>query len=237
MVAETEDERATMSGSPAADQAHDVPTISLPPLTDMSEESYTALKEAHFFSRTAHWLVPGRVLCGHYPGSCPSRPADPEAQAERMAQIRDTGVSVFVCLQDELPPQEAPWPEEGVPKQSSRAKWATGNFLNYREAAGDGASFLHFGMPDLSVAASLEELDDVVCDLVYKVERGARLYIHCWGGRGRTGLVSACLLGALYGELDAEAALERVQRYYDLREPSLKKSPETEEQRNQVRRV
>ena len=48
--------------------------------------------------------------------------------------------------------------------------------------------------------------------------------------------MAACLLGALYSEIDADEALERVQRYYELREPwQEKKSPETEEQRQQVR--
>lgn len=40
--------------------------------------------------------------------------------------------------------------------------------------------------------------------------------MHCWGGRGRAGLVGACLLAALYG-LGAEEALERVQRSFDTR--------------------
>ena len=48
-------------------------------------------------------------------------------------------------------------------------------------------------------------------------------------------MVASCLLGALYEELiDPEEALERVQSYYALREKS-GSSPETEEQRDQVR--
>eukprot|EP00966_Prymnesium_polylepis_P106909 2475630-Prymnesium_polylepis.1 len=98
-------------------------------------------------------------------------------------------------------------------------------------------------MPDLSVAESLDALDAVVCDLRKRIEAGEKLYLHCWGGRGRTGLVAACLFGALYGDIDAEEALERVQLYYDLREPlardpantAKRLSPETEVQKNQVR--
>jgi protein-tyrosine phosphatase len=92
----------------------------------------------------------------------------------------------------------------------------------------------HFGIPDRSVAPSLEALDAAVFDLRRRVLNGDWLYLHCWGGRGRTGLVAACLLGALYKELvDAEEALDRVQTYYNLREEGL--SPETEEQKEQVR--
>jgi hypothetical protein len=45
------------------------------------------------------------------------------------------------------------------------------------------------------------------------------LYIHCFAGRGRTGLVAACLLGALYDGVDADEALERVSAYYKARAP------------------
>jgi hypothetical protein len=98
-------------------------------------------------------------------------------------------------------------------------------------------------LPDLSVAKSLDALDVIVCDLRARIEAGEKLYLHCWGGRGRTGLVAACLFGALYGDIDAEQALECVQCYYDLWTPhgrelnsnSRKLSPETEEQKNQVR--
>ena len=217
--------------------------LTLPPLSSLAD--YTAVRDAHAFSRTANWLIPGRVLCGHYPGSCPSRPADAPAVASRLAQIREEGVNTFVCLQDELPPQDAPWPDDGVPKSSDRAKWATAHFLNYREQmlgpANDGtspASFVHFGLPDLSVAPSLEALDSIVRECVGRLVGGEQLYIHCWGGRGRTGLVAACVLGALYTQEQlggAEEALTRVQTYYETREPTLKTSPETEEQRDQVR--
>ena len=65
--------------------------------------------------------------------------------------------------------------------------------------------------------------------------------MHCWGGRGRAGLVGACLLALLHPGLDAAAVLDAVQRAYDSRSgagamPSaLKRSPQTERQRALVR--
>lgn len=89
--------------------------------------------------------------------------------ATRLAEVRETGVNTFVCLQNELPPQvrmvlppiakpcyphpllsppathrpakDAPWPEGGVEKKSTRAKWAKFPFQNYGKHAGSGASF------------------------------------------------------------------------------------------------
>ena len=208
--------------------------LALPRLHSLSEPTLASL---HSFSSTANWLIPKRVMCGRYPGSCPSRPTSASVVRERLAAIRAAGMSTFVCLQSELPPQDASWPDGGVGGQSNNAPDAqTAPFLPYREAAGSDASFLYFGIPDLSVAESLKRLDDLVADLAGRVGRGEGLYLHCWGGRGRTGLVAACLLGALYGDMEAEEALQRVQLYHDQRGPERGGlSPETEEQRQQVR--
>lgn len=213
----------------------------------MDPVEFTAQHEA---SRTANWLIPGHVMCGHYPGNCPTRQQKEKLVRENLQILRHKhGIDTFVCLQDELPPQDGVWPEEGVAKTSERAKWATGKFQNYRrvlsiiEEEEDVKSkiskkpdYVHYRLPDLSVAKSLNDLDEIVSHLVGRVKGGHKLYVHCWGGRGRTGLVSACLLGALYANLDVEEALERVQMSYSLRQPWREKlSPETDEQKNQVR--
>lgn len=36
-------------------------------------------------------------------------------------------------------------------------------------------------------------------DLEARIARGEKLYVHCWGGRGRAGTVGACLLASMYG--------------------------------------
>lgn len=201
------------------------------------------------FSPTASWLVPGHVLVGRYPGSCPSRPVDAATQRARIAAIR-ANATTFVSLQAEIPPQDAEWPAGGVGAQSGNAvRRQTEKFRPYYADAGGAegeARFLHLAIEDRSVAPTLEALDAAVLTLRDRVMGGEVLYVHCWGGRGRTGLVAACLLGALYpGLVDAEAALARVQASYSAREPGRDpgsdaagtggRSPETEAQRQQVR--
>jgi protein-tyrosine phosphatase len=99
--------------------------------------------------------------------------------------------------------------------------------------------FVHFGIRDMSTAESLEELSLFVNHLKQRVHNGEVLYCHCWGGKGRAGLVSACLLGALYEGMTADEALERVQTYCSLRNQggigTQLKSPETDSQKEQVR--
>jgi len=213
-------------------------SLSLPRLVPLQDTP--AFAEAHEFSRTSNWLIPGHLMCGHYPGACPSRQNSDEEITKNLALIRDAGVCTFVCLQDELPPQDADWPDDGIEKKSERAPWAKGNFKNYRKfmpmTYENPATYVHYKLPDLSVAKTLNDLDEIVSYLVERIKNGNKIYIHCWGGRGRTGLISTCILGALYNEIDAEEALDRVQTAYSLREPWRKSlSPETEEQRSQVR--
>ncbi|CAM9460578.1 unnamed protein product, partial [Discosporangium mesarthrocarpum] len=190
-------------------------------------------------------LIPGMVLLGRYPALCPS---DSESQREEASQrvreiIDRAGVTDFVCLQEEIPPQDktSEWRSfpaiKKAPKASPRAEVA--GFSSYQadaisastealhiRASGDPTQplqppyFLHFPIPDLSPANSLTELAALVDEIQDRVTSGRVIYIHCWGGRGRTGLAAACLLGALYGEetsLDAEEALTRVDTYFRLR--------------------
>ena len=53
-------------------------------------------------------------------------------------------------------------------------------------------------------------------DIRRRLEAGEKIYMHCWGGRGRAGTLGACLLGDLYG-IGAEDALLRVQKAFDTR--------------------
>lgn len=39
---------------------------------------------------------------------------------------------------------------------------------------------------------------ELVGDLQQRLEGGEKLLVHCWGGRGRTGMAGACLLASMY---------------------------------------
>ena len=73
--------------------------------------------------------------------------------------------------------------------------------------------------------------------LAHFEDGGSAIYVHCWGGRGRAGLVGACLYSLLRPELDACAVLDAVQNAYSSRlgaehmQVGLRRSPQTDEQR------
>ena len=74
-------------------------------------------------------------------------------------------------------------------------------------------NFSHYGIRDMDTAESINRLTNVVSHLADRIYSGESLYIHCWGGKGRSGLVTSCLLGELYETVDADEALERVGEY------------------------
>ena len=76
-------------------------------------------------------------------------------------------------------------------------------------------SFVHCPIIDCGI------IDDArVLHLAYMVAKsllqGDVIYMHCWGGHGRTGTVVCLVLHLLYG-LDVASCLERCQLVHDLR--------------------
>eukprot|EP00775_Hariotina_reticulata_P002352 gene2352-2658_t len=112
-----------------------------------------------------------------------------------------------------------------------RHKPANEAYVTY--AAREQLMFVHSPIEDLGVPTD-RQLEEIVGDLQSRIEAGQQLYMHCWGGRGRVGLVGACFLAATYN-LTADEALERVQRAFDTRKDNERRSPETDQQHQMVR--
>lgn len=60
---------------------------------------------AHTFAPYANWLIRGRLMLGRYPFVEPSRVLDRQTGERQISEILDAGITTFVCLQAELPPQ------------------------------------------------------------------------------------------------------------------------------------
>lgn len=181
------------------------------------------------FSRLANWVAPGHLMVGRYPLTDPDKV---EGQAHLRQLVSTAGVSTFVCLQSEVPDQLlGRWPAGGIELHGRRClpyarmaqQFATGRKLN----------FLYEPIDDLT-APGLDRLEKLVEKLQERISRGETLFLHCWGGRGRSGMLAGCLLGSLYG-LDPEEVLRYIQLGYDSRGYDNCVSPETSEQRELVR--
>jgi len=82
---------------------------------------------------------------------------------------------------------------------------------------------------DECVVALLEKMTELL-------KAGEKIYIHCWGGHGRTGTIIACLLGYLY-PIEPDCALHLTSVYHQLRLSCRGASPQAPSQFDQVRRI
>jgi hypothetical protein len=165
----------------------------------------------------AWWVEPGRLLAGEYPGSL--------SESKAKVKIRlliEAGIDSFVDLTetDELDPYATDLLEEAATK-----------------AVRPVPSHRRFAIHDVSVLPDDAGYDEIVEHIRNELDAGKRVYVHCWGGKGRTGTVIGCWLIDNDG-LDYEGT---VQRMRDLRLGTRKLAgypsiPDTRSQHDVLRR-
>lgn len=97
---------------------------------------------------------------------------------------------------------------------------------------------IHFPMPTGKTVSDEKMISFI--DKLYKLyKNGSNLYIHCKGGIGRTGLVSALLLAKIY-KIPGDEALKIVRKQFETREDQSRSFipiPETKVQIEQLKRL
>lgn len=174
----------------------------------------------------SNWVIPGLLLVGAYPAS-----QSDEETTELLGGILRCGVRKFVCLQLEYV------------SEVTEAAWRSGAalrpyFQDAQRLAGAAVplSFAHVPIVDCGITDDSKVLR-LAEALAGDLAAGQVVYLHCWGGHGRTGTVVSILLHLLYG-LSAADAMRRCQAVHDLRRcPVDVGSPQTQPQRDQVARV
>ena len=196
-----------------------------------------------------NWILPRWVMVGQYPGQSPELdgPSAEDVKLHMDSIINDSGVNLFCSLQSEIPSQtdQVSWSDGKIylPDPDDRRRFP-GPFTHYAPLAQSlqpECQFIHAPIEDLSVPNS-ESLQTLLLQLLTAIDEEDRcIYVHCWGGRGRAGLVASCLLSLLFPEVDASVILDVIQTGYDARAGAenmpyaLSKSPQTESQRDFVR--
>ncbi len=155
----------------------------------------------------SYWVEENRFLAGEYPGGY-----EPETTRRRMDAFLEAGVNTFI----DLTQAHELIPYEDILKE--RAKIYEVN-----------ASYQRFAIRDYS-APSTETMMSILDAIDEAINNGGCVYVHCWGGVGRTGMAVGCHL-VRHGSTN-EQALAQVNQLYKTRpnNPHFSHSPENNEQ-------
>lgn len=129
---------------------------------------------------TCNYIFPGKLLAGSYPGDR-SEPG----HSAKIRALLDAGVDAFVCLQEHM-------------ELSTRFTPYVGTANSLVAAAAKHLEFWHCPIPDGHVTQD-SGLAIAVATIVDRLLAGRVVYVHCWGGHGRTGTVLCALLVKVYG--------------------------------------
>lgn len=155
-----------------------------------------------------YWVPGMDLVAGEYPGAREGRP-----EKGKLATLRSMGVTAFVDLTEphELPPY----------RERMERIWGRTQVQHHR-----------FAIPDLSIPSDPMVMASALDHIQQSLNEGHRIYLHCMGGVGRTGLTVACLLTR--NGLPAKTALDVVASLFQKTPKRHRRSPETPEQRDFV---
>ncbi|KYQ88800.1 hypothetical protein DLAC_10597 [Tieghemostelium lacteum] len=164
-----------------------------------------------------NWVVKNKIMSGENPANTKD-----QDHFRNLSTLLDSGINVFVCLQET--------------QELTNFREYKNDVLTLAKQKGistDTIEFLNFPIEDGCAANSLEELGEFIDLLLQKLQDNKNCFLHCHAGRGRTGIIAACLLGRLY-QVSGLEALRRTQACYEQRIIGWGESPEYHPQKMQV---
>jgi len=160
----------------------------------------------------AYWILPGRLLAGEYPSH------KEEATAiETLHRFRETGITLFFDLTEAG--------EHGLRPYAPLLSHTYG-------AVGADARHRRFPIPDMGTPDP-SQMHAIQESLAHYLAQGETVYVHCFGGIGRTGTVIGCFL--VDRGKQGNEALAQIAAWRQGTPDGWKQSPETEAQRQMVR--
>jgi protein-tyrosine phosphatase len=152
--------------------------------------------------KNCYWVEEGKFLAGEYP-----RNKDEVSSQAKIDTLLGAGVTAFIDLTEE------------------------GELLPYQSFIGS-AAYYRFPIVDVSVPQSSTDMIRILDTLDRLMAGGAVIYLHCWGGVGRTGTVVGCWLARHLGSDQGWNRLQAV--WKQCAKSAFRSSPETPVQRRYI---
>jgi hypothetical protein len=155
----------------------------------------------------SYWVEPGRFLAGEYPGYLQD-----EQVRQRIDAFLDLGIDTFIDLTD---PDELP---SYLPVLKEQAGYYDID-IHYKRF-----TIIDHTLPTIkTMQAILDEIDAALA-------AGRKVYVHCWGGIGRTGTTVGCYL-VRHGHTGQQALAQLAEWWRDVPKSCIwSHTPETQHQ-------
>ena len=144
----------------------------------------------------------GVVFAGEYPGD------KDEVKAKRkIAHMYHFGIRHFIDLTEE------------------------GELTPYSHLLPKNTTYTRFPIPDCGAPKSVESVQRLLLRIEELKKMAGYIYLHCWGGVGRTGIIVACYLAQNWEEPKLDHTLEVLCRHFSsMPKSAYRETPETKEQ-------
>lgn len=159
----------------------------------------------------AYWVVPNRLLAGAIPAA-----PDPGEAREKLTALAGSPIHTVINLMEDHEVNR-----DGRP------------FFDYAPVLNEmGVDVLRFPIRDVSIPTE-SEMTSILDTIDALHAEGKAVYVHCWGGIGRTGTVIGCYL-IRHGLATPDTALAHIATLKEDSALEQRTSPETWEQRRFV---
>jgi len=161
------------------------------------------------FNRS-YWVVPAKLLAGGYPGS-----EDPVEEERKLKGLIQAGIRHVISLME---PQEYNRPHDPFPP-----------YVDHMESIAQklkiSVTFDQVSIKDFSVPTA-RQMVRILNQIDMCIKYDKPVYVHCWGGKGRTGTVVGCYL-ARHGFAAGNDVIEMIKELRKNTEDCSDPSPET----------
>jgi protein-tyrosine phosphatase len=168
-------------------------------------------------TRWSYWVIENRLLAGAFPGA-----PDPSEHRRKVDSLVTAGIRAVINLM------------ETTETDHQGRYFAAYESIVTELAAPDPAECVRYPIPDVSVPKP-KQMSAILNHIDQSMGAGRPVYVHCWGGVGRTGTVVGCWL-LRHGLATHDDVLDTLSelRAQDI-ERGHRMSPETHEQQRFVR--
>jgi len=143
--------------------------------------------------KRSYWVDDGLLLAGCYPGDI-----NPDVADQKLSSLLDAGIRTTISLMEELETDHNGNLFNGYAK----------TFKILAEERGISVECVNMPIEDNDVPTH-ELMVEILDYIDASIENGSPVYVHCWGGYGRTGTVVGCWL-ARHGIATGNDALDKI---------------------------